>query len=165
MSLRLDLTLALLAICLLTAASAAVAGNFAVTAMPGPDPSSWTFELFNNSDPADMLILSGLDLFWEDGVEIPAFTITSTPAGWVVNDQYNWPAWDAVGNEPESGSSLPGFDVTTSIMPTKFTVWYYQLTDFLFEDGDVTTVPEPASMAAVLSGLAGLCAVVRRRRP
>jgi hypothetical protein len=89
------------------------------------------------------------------------YAVTGTPAGWVENTDYDFPAWDAIGNDPGPGASLKGFAFTAPTPAPYFTVYYNVLGSDQWYDGEC--VPEPGSMLALLGGLGSLGALIRRR--
>ncbi|GEM_PF-2711669 len=150
-----------LAVLVLCSASALAEGPFAMTYGPGEAPGTWVYTLYNN-DTTGTIVPWGLDLYWADPVDPSYYSVTGTPAGWVENLAYTWPAWDAISNDPAPGESLVGFTIAAPTAAPYFTVYYYELGDSREQLGQV--VPEPSSMLALFGGVSALGVMIRRRR-
>jgi hypothetical protein len=162
MKLKLSLMLALVILVLCSTAVSAAPAPFSMT-YEQSSPGVWTYTLFNDDTTGDV-IPTGLDLIWDPAQPTSYYTVTGTPDGWIVNPSYDWPAWDAFGNDPVSGDSLAGFEITAATPAPYFTAYYNVLGNDLWVDGEAMPTPEPSSMFALFSGVAGLGAMIRRRR-
>ena len=161
MRLKFSLMLAL-AMLVLCSASAFAVAPFSMTVEAGATPHSWVYTLTNNDTTGDV-IPTGLDIVWDPAVPTSYYTITGTPAGWVVNSSYDWPAWDALSNDPAAGESLKGFEFTAQTYAPYFTAYYNVMGEDIWYDGEVAPVPEPGSLLGLLGGVASLGAMLRRR--
>ena len=167
MKVRFGFTLAVLAMCLLASvAQAGVVGPYAVTF----DLSTSVYTLFNNGINNEVAWY--MDLNWildwnEDQTPQMPFTITASPEAslWFAYKGIGFPSWDSFGMDPLPGASVTGFAVDAESPATYFHIVYDNDFGYYFEqEGDVTMVPEPGSLLGLLSGLAGLGAMIRRRR-
>ncbi len=159
MKLKLSLMLALLVLC---SASAFAVAPFSMTVEAGATPNSWVYTLTNNDTTGDV-IPTYLDILWDPAVPTSYYTVTAAPAGWVINPSFDWPAFDAIGNDPGPEQSLSGFELTADTYAPFFTAYYNVMSDEFTFDGAVTPVPEPGSLLALLGGVASLGAMIRRR--
>lgn len=163
MKLKLSLMLALVLLLLCSTSVFAIVPPFSMTVGPGAAPDTWAYTLYND-DTTGYVIPMYLDIVWNPAVPTSYYTVSGTPAGWVVNPGYDWPAWDAIGIDPESGESLTGFELTAPTFAPDFVAYYNVLGEERSYEGNVTLVPEPSSMLALLGGLGSLGAMIRRRR-
>ncbi|MBP6964469.1 MAG: PEP-CTERM sorting domain-containing protein [Armatimonadetes bacterium] len=160
LTLSLIIALAVIALC---STSAFAVGPFSMTYGPGAAPGTWIYTLINNDAPGGDVIPLYLDIYWDPAVASDYFTVVGAPAGWVVNPAYDFPAFDAVGNDPGPGEKLKGFEIAAPT-PALFFTAYYSVLGEEQTPYDGVAVPEPGSMMALLGGVASLGAMIRRRR-
>lgn len=161
MKLTVSLIIALAMIALCSTSAFAAIEPFSMTYGPGAAPGTWIYTLINNDTIGDVIPLY-LDIYWDPAVASDYFTVLGAPAGWVVNPAYDFPAFDAVGNDPGPGEKLKGFEISAPTPALCFTAYYSILGEEQTPyDGEV--VPEPGSIMALLGGVASIGAMVRRR--
>ena len=167
------LLVALCATCLLSlAATATGTVLFSVTRQAGPEPGTWIYTLQN--DTVDVAI--ALDSFGVYDNGSSPTTILDSPGDWepILSDpedyypDYWWAGWvSGLSNTPANGSSESGFKVSTA--PSKFEVIYtaddsMEYQSFFGAIDGSPAVPEPSSLIALFSAVAGLGAFGLRKR-
>jgi len=176
---RLTHILALVLVALLLPA-ASYAQLFSASVYQDQNTLYWVYALTNNAEPSDTIL--GFEINWDnlfDENDPPAQALSATvigrPDDWIEAFWWPWPNWDpnpAPGDpiRPLPGDELSGFIVDSEEPATHFRVTYTyyddQVGDFVEGTfaGEITAVPEPSSLLAVLGSLGSLSALVRRRR-
>ena len=159
---------AVLALCLAPAAYAD--GPFSATCELA-EPGVYVYTLYNNGIEDEVAWTLDLNwiLDWDEGQDpYMTFEITGSPEAfdWFANTSFPFPAFDSFGVDPAGGASVTGFEITADEPAAYFRVYYQDgLGELIAQSGSVAdlTIPEPGSLAAMLSGLAGV-ALIRRRR-
>ena len=170
MKTRLIAISAMLALCLAPAVYAD--GIFSATCEL-VEPGVYVYTLYNNGTEDEVPWTMDLDwiLDWDEGQDpYMPFEITAAPEGqdWFANDFLPYPAFDSIGIDPVGGGSVAGFEITAGEPAAYFRVFYqdadFQVVDQVGSVTDLTSpIPEPGSLAAMLSGLVGM-GLIRRRR-
>jgi len=158
----------LLALCLL-ASFAYADGPFSVTCKPG-ESGGWEYTLYHNSMSG--AVASYMDINWivdwdENQTPQMPFQITGSPTAylWEAYTGIGFPSWNSADMYPLLGESVSGFVMTADAPALYFHVNYdYGYSNTYDQEGEVTMTPEPGSLLGLLSGLAGLGAVIRRRK-
>ena len=158
---------AVLALCLLVTVACAD-GPFSLTCQPfGTD--EWEYTLYNigpDGTAAWYLDLNWIDYWEEDQEPQQDFVITGSPKGhdWDEYTGIGYPSWFSGGMDPVPGANVSGFRIQSTEPALFFHVKYqdYNL-DLHDQIGNVVVTPEPGSLIALLSGLVGLGATLRRR--
>ncbi len=130
------------------------------------NPNTWIYTVHNTSTAPQYVM-------WVFGIEVDEQTnvlSTVTPSRWSVDDESDphFITWMYLSGELEPGDSCTGFTATFTGTPAfqNFTAMFNNSETGASPciEGIVNTVPEPAGIAVLLTGLTPIAAAAVRRR-
>ena len=155
----------------------------------GSTPGTWVYTLYNYSDTPVSLDSWGVFTTRDDTTPTGMVGVDPAPDGWSVNtdddvdpssvfpdfagnypDDYQVTWVSGMENTPDMGGSVAGFTIQAPVgvaPPTQFEVCYLEFDEYTYQyfTGDIQSVPEPSTAAALATALPCLgIAAFRRRR-
>lgn len=144
------------------------AAVYGVRTASGSGSETWTYTLQNTSTSPEYTILL-VQIEVDEGTDVVS---ASAPTGWEVDIKMpHFITLSCIGDDLLAGKSAYGFDVVYSACP-EFQNWSAMFKNAFdpYEspaDGgmvDIAAVPEPATLTALLIGLAALARPLKRRK-